>query len=585
VAVVYAVVAGVWIAASDGLLGSWIADPAALTRAQTWKGWAFVALSALLIFTMVRGAVRATRESERRFRSVVDQTLVGVYIIRDGRFRYVNERLAEVFGYAAEELRDRRVLDVVHPADRERVAENLRQRETGEVPSDRYELRGLARDDREVVVEVFGRRVLLDAGPAVMGVLVDRTEARRLEEQMHQAQRMEAVGQLTGAVSHDFNNLLTAIVGPLELALADPEMDPGLREELAQVRAAAMRASELTAKLLAFSRKQVRNPVALDLEGRVSVMAPLLERVVPRGVQLELDLGPATAPVRIDPSALEQILLNLAVNAAEAMPEGGTVTVSTGTRSVKPHDPSLPPRPDGDELAPGPYRFLRVSDTGHGMDRATRRRVFEPFFTTKEEGTGLGLATVFGEATKAGGAVLLDSEPGRGATFTVLLPVADGEAGGVREAGPAPRATGGAGRILVVEDEEEVGRVVVAALRRFGFEAARAATLAEARTAVRKGPGPDLLLTDVVLPDGTGAELAREVAGAREGMRVLFMTGHARESVSEAPDAPGNGIPVLEKPFTLEALRASVESSLRGPPWSSAEGRVPTAPRRASGGG
>jgi DNA-binding NtrC family response regulator len=137
----------------------------------------------------------------------------------------------------------------------------------------------------------------------------------------------------------------------------------------------------------------------------------------------------------------------------------------------------------------------------------------------------------------------------------------------------------------VVEDEEEVGRVVVAALRRFGFEAARAATLAEARTAVRKGPGPDLLLTDVVLPDGTGAELAREVAGAREGMRVLFMTGHARESVSEAPDAPGNGIPVLEKPFTLEALRASVESSLRGPPWSSAEGRVPTAPRRASGGG
>jgi PAS domain S-box-containing protein len=588
VAVVYAVVAGVWIAASDGLLGSWISDPAALTRAQTWKGWAFVAFSALLIFVMVRGAIRATRESERRFRSVVDQTLVGVYIIRDGRFRYVNERLAEVFGYAVEELRDRPVLDVVHPSDRARVAETLRRRETGEVASGRYELRGLRRDDREVVVEVFGRRVLLDAGPAVMGVLVDRTEARRLEDQMHQAQRMEAVGQLTGAVSHDFNNLLTAIIGPLDLALADPQMDPGLREELAQVRAAAMRASELTAKLLAFSRKEARNPAVLDLEDRVSVLAPLLERVVPRGVRLELDLGPATAPVRIDPSALEQILLNLAVNAAEAMPEGGTVTVSTGTRSVKAHDPSLPPQPEGATLPPGPYRLLRVSDTGHGMDRPTRRRVFEPFFTTKEEGTGLGLATVFGETTKAGGAVLLDSEPGRGATFTVLLPAAAGEEGGMDRAGPASRAAGTGGRVLVVEDEEEVGRVVVAALRRFGFEAARATTLAEARAAVRKGPGPDLLLTDVVLPDGTGAELAREVAGAREGMRVLFMTGHAGETVAEdphVPDIPGEGVPVLEKPFTLEALRASVESSLRGPPWSSAEGRVPTAPRRASGGG
>jgi CheY-like chemotaxis protein len=220
------------------------------------------------------------------------------------------------------------------------------------------------------------------------------------------------------------------------------------------------------------------------------------------------------------------------------------------------------------------------------MDRATRRRVFEPFFTTKEEGTGLGLATVFGEATKAGGAVLLDSEPGRGATFTVLLPIADGGEGETHEPGHPARAAGSGGRVLVVEDEEEVGRVVVAALRRFGFEAARAATLAEARMAVRKGPGPDLLLTDVVLPDGTGAELAREVAGAREAMRVLFMTGHAGETVAEdphVPDVPGDGVPVLEKPFTLEALRASVESSLQGPPWSLRPGRAPASPRRASG--
>jgi signal transduction histidine kinase/CheY-like chemotaxis protein len=375
------------------------------------------------------------------------------------------------------------------------------------------------------------------------------------EEQLRQAQKMEAVGRLAGGIAHDFNNLLTAISGYTEIVLHDlgspGDVDPErLRERVELIGSASARAAALTKQLLAFSRRQLMQPVVLDVNEVVEDTHALLERVLGEDIDLRLGLDAEEPYVRADRSQLEQVILNLVVNARDAIPHGGTVSLSTGAVTL---DDERDPAP------PGAYVTLTVADNGVGMDAATLEHVFEPFFTTKDHGTGLGLATAYGIVKQSGGEIAVESEPARGSTFTVFLPHVDEEP--VRErpelvVGGRVTATG---TVLLVEDEQGVRTFVTEILRRSGLEVLVAADGAEALTASRAYRGQiDALVTDVIMPSMNGRELARILATERPGLRVLFISGYAEDAIFDGYTiAPTTAF--LSKPFSGDALLGALE--------------------------
>jgi PAS domain S-box-containing protein len=394
----------------------------------------------------------------------------------------------------------------------------------------------------------------------LVAVVRDITERQRLEEQIRQSQKMEAIGQLAGGVAHDFNNLLTVINGYSELLLADlPAHDPQ-REPVAAIRSAGERAAALTGQLLAFSRKAIVAPKILDLNDVVHSVGRLLRRLIGEDVVLTTSLAPGLDRVKADPGQVEQVIMNLAVNARDAMPTGGRLTIETANVRLPDDDDGYP------GLKAGRYVRLAVSDTGHGMTDEIKARVFEPFFTTKEpgKGTGLGLATVYGVVKTYGGHVAVSSAIGVGTTLTVLLPA---------EAGAADRPTSavlrvapaGTETVLLVEDDDGVRRLARIALEAQGYTVLEAAGGAQAVTTAESHAGPiHLLLTDVIMPDQGGREVADAVRARRPGIKVLYVSGYTddavvRHGVFEATDA------FLQKPFTPLGLARKVRAMLDEP--------------------
>ena len=412
-----------------------------------------------------------------------------------------------------------------------------------------------------------------DAGPEGVGdrfiitTARDITEREQLEEQLRQAQKMEAVGQITGGVAHDFNNLLTAISGNLELIemRADADGDGTVLRQARAAKRAAERGAALTRQLLAFSRKQHLVAKPVDLNEVVAGMDDLLRRTMGGLVQVRTRPAAGLWPALVDPTQIELVLLNLAINARDAMPEGGTLTIATA--NLPAGDPALPA--DLGACEGGAVR-IAVSDTGTGMSEMVAARAFEPFFTTKEigRGSGLGLSMVYGLAQQSGGTATIETRPGAGTTVSVLLPrAADAAAGaGLSPAGradaplPSAGAEGGGARILVVDDDGDVREMTVQCLREFGHEVTAAASGGAALDLLGAGVACDLLLVDVAMPGLNGAETARRAREIRPGLRVLFATGYA-ESVGFAAQQTGVD-PVIRKPFTLEALRRSVRAVL-----------------------
>ena len=390
----------------------------------------------------------------------------------------------------------------------------------------------------------------------------DRAAHRRLEEELRQAQKMEAVGRLAGGIAHDFNNLLTAITG-YSLLVRDrlPSGDPS-RADLEEVVRAGERAAALTRQLLAFGRKQVLRPRVIDLNAVVSEMEKMLRRVIGANVDIATALDPALGRVYADPGQIEQVIVNLAVNARDAMPQGGRLTIET--RNVELDRASRPPQ---ECVSPGPYVMLSVRDTGSGMSEKVKAHLFEPFFTTKEigKGTGLGLSTVYGIVKQSGGSITVHSEPGRGAAFNVYLPRIDQPVESPLPAVPSARDSRGTETILVVDDEEPVRRLVRAVLTRMGYAVLEAPDGQAASALARGRPEPiHLLLTDFMLPGMSGGDLAAILTGARPGLKVLYMSGYAEEAVlrQAALDA---GTPFLPKPFALEDLARKVRDVLDAP--------------------
>ncbi len=388
-------------------------------------------------------------------------------------------------------------------------------------------------------------------------------ELRRTEEHLRQAQRMEAVGRLAGGIAHDFNNLLTVISGYGELLWDGLAQGDPRREAVDQVLLASRRAAGLTRQLLAFSRKQILQPRVLDLNAVVTDMDRLLRRLIGEDVDLRTCCAPGLGRISADPGQLEQVIMNLAVNARDAMPRGGCLTIET--KDVELDAAYVATRPD---VAPGPYVLLAVSDTGTGMDRATLAHAFEPFFTTKPagQGTGLGLSTVFGIVKQSGGHVAAYSEPGRGSTLKVYLPRVVGEESS-EQAAPAAASAGRAATetVLVVEDDEMVRALVVAVLSRLGYRVLEAPDgLAAERLALDPAARVDLLLTDVVLPRMSGKELRDRLAAARPGLRALYMSGYTDNAIVHH-GVLDEGTPFLHKPFTGDALAARVRAVLDAP--------------------
>ena len=619
-------------------------------------------------------AMQALRAAESKFRSLIEQSIVGFYIAREDRLIYANPRLCEITGYSAEELMSRPLLDFVAVEDRQIVRENIRRRMAGQIQSLRYSLRMLHREGRLVHVEVHGTVTEQDGSPAIIGVLMDMTqqrrveeernrffglsqdmfcsaafdgtlkrvnpaweqtlgwqleellgnsfltfvhpddhessrrhwvelisagktisgteiryrcrdgshkwvlwravpdpvqqlvyatatdltEARRLEQQLRQSQKMDAVGRLAGGIAHDFNNLLTIINGYSEF-IAD-ELPPGssMRQSVEEIKNAGERAAKLTRQLLAFSRQQVLMPVTLHLNDLLQEMRNMLGRLIGADIDLVFVEGSGIWPIRADAGQIEQVVMNLVVNARDAMPRGGKLTIEA--RNVELDETYVTMHRDAQ---PGPYVMLTVSDSGCGIDKQTRLRIFEPFFTTKgSRGTGLGLATVYGIVRQTGGHIEVYSEIDIGTTFKIYFPRDASSDAPTLAAVEARELPCGDETILLVEDEDAVRGLARIVLEKHGYTVIEARDAAEALQRNEQCTSQiDLLVTDVVMPQMSGRVLAERLQTLRPKMSVLYMSGYTDDTIVRHGVLDAN-MHFLQKPFTGAGLTEKVRSVL-----------------------
>ena len=507
------------------------------------------------------------RAAERRYRSVVEHASDLVAVLdSDGHFSYASPASERILGIAPAELTGTDPLDLVHPEDLPRAQEMLADMRRSPDRLVATQLRSRHADGSWRVVELRGVNLLDD--PAVGGMVFntrDLTEQHQLEAQLLQAQKMEAVGRLAGGIAHDFNNMLTAIKSYSQLALDELEEGAPVRDDVREIDRAADRAAALTRQLLAFSRQQVLRPRVLDLNETVEGLESMLRRLLMEDVTLEVRLDPEIGQVEADPGQIEQVLMNLVVNARDAMPHGGQLTVGTSNVVIE-EDTRL--EYGSSVFAAGRYVVLAVSDTGAGMDRETQAKIFDPFFTTKEQGkgTGLGLSTVYGIVKQSGGYIWVYSEPGQGTTFKVYLPRVDERAAYISPLSvPAISAPGAAGaaRILVVEDDETVRAVTRRILERAGHETLEAANGEEALGLVEaRGTGIALVITDLIMPEMRGTELARRLRERFPELKVLLVSGYTEDAVMRQRTFDSETA-FLEKPFTPDGLVRAVRTALK----------------------
>ncbi|MGO9008872.1 MAG: response regulator [Bryobacteraceae bacterium] len=505
--------------------------------------------------------------SEARFRTLTEDAPIAISMSRLGRVVYANPTYLRMFGFErAEELNDRPTIELFAPQCRDEVMERANRRAQGLPVPREYEAIGRRADGSEFPMLVAVITMQFSEGSALVAFITDLTgpkrveeERRRLEEQLRQAQKLESIGRLAGGVAHDFNNLLTVINGYSQLLLRDLKAGDPLRGGIEEIHSAGERAAGLTRQLLAFSRKQVMSPRVLDLNRVVSEMQPMLARLLGEDVELCVELHAGAATICADRHQLEQVVMNLTVNARDSMPDGGELLIETAV--VESGEGQARSHPDA---RVGRYVMLAVSDTGVGMDEETRNRIFEPFFTTKGigKGTGLGLSMVQGIVAQSGGYIEVHSEEGKGTTFKIYLPAlaemaADAE---VREVVPA---AGGKETVLVVEDQAEVRKYAVAALKEYGYRVIPVENAGEALLRCEQ-EGIDLVLTDIVMPHISGRELADRLKTLQPGIKVLFMSGYT-DNIIGHHGVLEDGAEFIEKPFSPEELARKVRTALGAP--------------------
>jgi two-component system cell cycle sensor histidine kinase/response regulator CckA len=509
-------------------------------------------------------AENALRESEERYRLLV-ASIPDVTWSADGKGRniFISPNVERVLGYTAEDIRAMRgggLFAQVHPEDRREAAARYEALFVSGTPYD-TEYRIRASDGkwvwiRDRAIATFER----DGVRYASGLASDITERKRLEAQLFQSQKMEAVGRLAGGVAHDFNNLLTAIIGYSQLLLPTFDKDDPRRNKVEEIERAGRSATSLTRQLLAFSRQQVLQPKVMDLNECVANMETMLRRLIGEDIDLVTVMSPDLGRVKADPGQVEQVIINLAVNARDALPHGGKLIIET--LDVDLDEQHARDRPD---IRPGPYVMLAVGDNGSGMDAHTLENIFEPFFTTKEQGkgTGLGLSTVYGIIEQSGGHIRVYTEPGEGSTFRIYLPRTEEK--------PEPEAKLAAREefhensetILLVEDDERVRTLAQQVLQMKGYAVLTATSGSQAMIESKAYDGViHLLLTDTVMPEMSGPELAKHLLSRRPEMKVIFMSGYSYDVVAER-GMNHQKTAFLQKPFTLDSLARTVRMALQ----------------------
>lgn len=494
------------------------------------------------------------------YRQVYEAVALPVLIIDHASWRIlaVNEAALSQYGYDREEFVGLPVLEVRPPEGQAEARQVM-----SEIPHGFWKttvVRHRRKDGSVFSADVWSRDTVVDGRPVRIATIHEVTERLQLQQELQHAQKMEVVGRLAGGVAHDLNNALAAIIATSHFLLAQLRDDPEARTDLDMILKAADRAALVTRHLLAFSRQQfMRNQIS-PLADMVERSARLLERVLEGHIELRTQLDPGSWPVQVDAVQLEQVIMNMAVNAQDAMPGGGTLVLATANISASPRDAAKNP-----QVPPGDYAVLTISDTGTGMDEVTRTRIFEPFFTTKPppDGTGLGLSVAYGIVRQSGGFITVDSDPGAGTTFRILLP----------RAGQTPQATSiqeravpGVRTVLVVDGDDGVRRSTCRVLEGLGYAVVSTASAEEALTTLDGSEEvPDLLVAALTLPGMDGAELADRLQASVPGLGVLFLSGYALEGDDYDKDVAG-GRRLLQKPFSVESLTEAVRRVLAASP-------------------
>jgi len=525
---------------------------------------------------------QALELSEERYRLLLETAPMGIVITNErGRVVQANAEALRIFGYMRRELIGQ-TIDMLLPERRSHAHEQQLSGYTKE-PHVRptglgLELFARRKDGTEFPAEIGLGPLATEEGMLVLATVVDITARKKMEQQLRMAQRMEAIGNLAGGVAHDFNNLLAVILGCSDVALDTlaPEHPAAKKVEL--IRKAGASAADLTRQLLAFSRQQMLHPRVLDLKEIVERTEVLLRRLLGENIALTISLEASLGCVKADPGQIEQVLLNLAVNSRDAMPQGGRLKIAAHNCEL---DDSF--KDEQEAVIPGRYVLLAVEDTGCGMDRETQSRIFDPFFTTKEigKGTGLGLATVYGIVKQSGGYIRVDSEPGQGSKFKVYLPRVEEAAEPSKQEEPEATVLRGCETILLAEDSASVREVAGQYLESLGYTVLEAASGREALERTKDFQGPiHLLLTDVVMPEMSGPELAVHMAALRPGIKTILTSGYADDTILRQGELDP-GVVFIQKPYRPKALVRKIREVLDGPEQKS-ESPIPLRSRASS---
>ncbi|MBW2139011.1 MAG: PAS domain S-box protein [Deltaproteobacteria bacterium] len=517
-----------------------------------------VTLTDITDYKNVEAALKAERDRAQQYLDLAGNMFVA--LDKEGKVTLVNKAATRILGYEEKDILGRNWFETFLPArelkDVRGVFSELMGGKTKVFQY--YENPVITREGEERMI-AWQNTLIRDNDGSIVGTLssgFDVTERNRLEDQLRQSQKMEAVGLLAGGIAHDFNNLLTTILGNAQLAMMDANKDTPLYEELEEIRTAGEKAADLTRRLLAFSRKEVGRPRFLVVNDLVREMEKLLRRMIEEDIELEAILAPDLWSIYADPNQIDQVIMNLVVNSREAMPKGGRLTIRTANVELD----AVSLESFGAENSPGSYVMISIRDTGMGMDRETQSRIFEPFFSTKERdmGSGLGLSTVYGIVKQNGGFIHVKSEPETGTTMEIYFPRAgiEDQTENQEKAsnGPQPRRFE---TILVVEDDDLMRGLAVKGLRKYGYRALGAKNFDEAVRISGTVEGIDMLLTDVVLEGMNGKDLAERLRTSRPGLKLLFMSGYPQSTLSRH-DIRGSEAEFIKKPFTPEMLARKV---------------------------
>ena len=502
-------------------------------------------------------AEEALLESEAKYRNVVENSLVGFYIIQDNLFRFVNKRFCEIFGYTYDEVIDKMSpIDSAHPEDRKMVEDNIHKRLTGQIDNIEYAFRALKKNGEIINVQVLGSSTMYNSRPAITGTVIDMTKEKTLESQLRQAQKMEAIGTLAGGVAHDFNNILTALTGYGTLLQLKLDKENPLRRYVDQILSASLKGANLTRSLLAFSRKQPITLNPINLNNIIKETEMLLRRLLTEDIILKTLLASDDIMLMADSTQIDQILFNLVTNARDAMPKGGSLSIETKTivldkKFVAIHGFGKP----------GKYALLSISDTGTGMDAAIKEHIFDPFFTTKEvgKGTGLGLSTTYGIVKQHNGYITVYSEPDIGTTVRIYLPLTTAVV--ETDISSSESIRGGKETILVAEDDKEVRHLIKNILVEFGYTIIEAKDGEDAINKFNKHKNIDLLILDSVMPKKNGKAVYDEISATNPHIKIIFTSGYTRDVILDK-GIEDNKFDFISKPLSPKELLEKVREVL-----------------------